>query len=303
MRFIKIKNLPEGFVIADKNLEKLYPYLLKREKFVIEPGEESKNIYTYFDILKNLPADTEQIVAFGGGVVGDLAGFVASTFKRGVSLIHVPTTLLAMVDSSVGGKTGANLGGKKNYVGTFYSGDILIDTSFLKSLPEKEFKNGIAEIVKCGILFGKPCLERLKIGINKDDRDLKEIIKNCVKLKLDVVKKDLKDKNYRHVLTFGHTIGHGIELLAGLKHGEAVSIGMVKEAELGESLGLIEKGTSKKIENILKINDLPFEFPDIDAEKVVDLIKKDKKGRLVFAFSKDDFKVRVGEDKVRAVLK
>ncbi len=288
------QGLPKGFIITDRNIAKIYSSLInKREKFVINPGEKSKNFANYKKILECLcKSDVNQIIALGGGVVGDLAGFVASTYKRGISLIHIPTSFLAMVDSSIGGKTGINLNENKNYVGTFYQPDaVLIDPLFLKTLPKEEFRNGLAEVIKYSMVFGKPNLDNVN-----------DIIKECCKIKMKVVKKDERDKGYRHVLNFGHTIGHGIELLGKLKHGEAISIGMVKETELGELLGYVKKGRSEELKEILKLNHLPTKMPNINVDKIIELMKKDKKGSLVFAFNKKDYNVRVSEEIVRKVI-
>lgn len=197
-----------------------------------------------------------------------------------------------MVDSSIGGKTGINLDEKKNYVGTFYQPDaILIDPLFLKTLPKEEFRNGIAEVIKYYGVFGKPNFDSVV-----------EIIKECCEIKVNVVEKDEKDKGYRHVLNFGHTIGHGIELLSKLKHGEAIAIGMVKEAELGELLGYVKKGKSEELKKILKLHGLPIEMPNLNINKIIGLIKKDKKGSLVFAFNKKYYNIKVDEEIVRQVI-
>ncbi len=228
---VKNEGLPEGFVITDSNVYKEYKDLIKNPKFVLESGETSKSLDYYNSIMKKLyRLNEEKIISFGGGVVGDLAGFVASTYKGGAELTQVPTTLLAMIDSSIGGKNGVNYSGIKNRIGTIYQPKkILIDSLFLETLPDEEFKNGVAEIVKYGYLFGQPSLERLRRGISKKDNDLEEIIFNCCQTKTEVVEKDVFDKNYRHVLNLGHTLGHGIELLCGLSHGKAISIGIAKE--------------------------------------------------------------------------
>ena len=226
---IKNRFLPNGFVITDKNLFQNYEDIIGDKGFVIEPGEKSKSTEIFLEIINKLN-DADKIVAFGGGVVGDLAGFVASIYKRGIKLIQVPTTLLAMIDSSIGGKNGINLNKRKNYLGTIYQPEkIFIDPSFLETLSIKEFRNGIAEIIKYSILFGKPSLQRIEEGIRISDLDLPQIIYQCCLIKTEVVEQDEKDKNYRHVLNFGHTIGHALELVYHLTHGEAISIGMIKE--------------------------------------------------------------------------
>ncbi len=303
---IKDRGLPKGFIVTDSNIYKEYTTLLYNRKFmIINAGEDSKNLDNYkrtINALKNGYATS--IIAFGGGMVGDLAGFAASTYKRGVEFIQVPTTLLAMIDSSIGGKNGVNYGCIKNKIGTIYQPKkILIDPLFLETLSKEEFKNGVAEIIKYGYLFGQPISGRLKKGVSKKDSDLEEIIWKCCKIKNNVVEIDVFDKSYRHVLNFGHTIGHAIELLGKLKHGEAISIGMVKELELGERIGIINKGNSKKIEYLLKKNNLPVELPsNLNKEKVIENINQDKKGSFVFALNKNNYNVKIDESVVSDML-
>ena len=300
---IQQKGLPEGFVITDANIFKYYKGLIGDNGFVIKAGEKSKSQETYLDIIDKLNNE-DKIIAFGGGVVGDLAGFVASTYKRGITLIQIPTSLLAMVDSSIGGKNGINLGERKNYLGTIYQPEkILIDPTFLETLPIEEFKNGVAEIIKYGILFEEPELQRLEKKINRSDTDLAKIIFQCCLIKTQIVEEDEKDKGYRHILNFGHTIGHALELLYNLSHGEAISIGMIKELKLGIDLGIIKKDNLIQIENIFTINGLPVDLPrDINVNRVIELIKQDKKGSLIFAFDKENYQVNVREEDIRRIL-
>ncbi len=291
------KGLPEGFIISDTNVARVYKNLIKgrKEIFLIKPGEKSKSFESYRKIIDKLSKIGENaVVAFGGGVVGDLAGFVASTYKRGIDFIQIPTTLLAMVDSSIGGKNGINLGIKKNYLGTIYQPKkILVDPLFLKTLPEKELKNGIAEIIKYFAVFGKPKKDKL---IN--------LIIECCKIKVKVIEKDEQDKGYRHVLNFGHTIGHAIELVCKLSHGEAISIGMAKELNLGEKIGLVEKGKAEKIKKLLLANRLPIEFPkNSNPKEILKILKADKKGKFVFAFDNKNYDIQLDERIVRDALK
>ena len=298
-----LKNgLPLGFVITDEKIFEEYGFLIKGKKFVIKSGEESKSIEKYVEILKNL-GNIDTIIAFGGGVVGDLAGFVASTYKRGINFIQVPTSLTAMVDSSIGGKNGVNLCNKKNYVGTFYQpNETLIDPLFLKSLSKKEFSNGIAEVIKYRVLFGKPSLQRRVKRISLND-NLKELISICVKLKMKVVKEDEKDLGYRHILNFGHTIGHAFELVYKMSHGEAISIGMVAEMGLGKTKGLFSEEKISKTKNLLEVNGLPTKFPkDFDVEEILDSLKFDKKGEFVFSFDRYHYDTKFSEDEVRNFL-
>jgi 3-dehydroquinate synthase len=301
------RKLPGGFVITDKNVFKNYKRLIEQSGnryFVIKSGENSKSIETYAKIIKNLK-DDNRIISFGGGVVGDIAGFVASTYKRGVPLIQVPTTLLAMVDSSIGGKNGINLKKKKNYLGTIYQPKmVLIDPLFLETLPLNEFRNGIAEIIKYGMIFNKPLLKRIEKKLNATDEDLERIIACCCKIKAKVVELDEQDKGYRHTLNFGHTIGHALELLHNLKHGQAISIGMIKEAELGKRLGLIKDEEINLLRRALNINGLQTELPrGADIDKIIELMKADKKGPLVFALSQKHPSIKIDIGLVGDILK
>lgn len=301
------RKLPGGFVITDKNVFKNYKRLIEQSGnryFVIKSGENSKSIETYAKIIKNLK-DDDRIISFGGGVVGDIAGFVASTYKRGVPLIQVPTTLLAMVDSSIGGKNGINLKKKKNYLGTIYQPKmVLIDPLFLETLPLNEFRNGIAEIIKYGMIFNKPLLKRIEKKLNATDEDLERIIACCCKIKAKVVELDEQDKGYRHTLNFGHTIGHALELLHNLKHGQAISIGMIKEAELGKRLGLIKDEEINLLRRALNINGLQTELPrGADIDKIIELMKADKKGPLVFALSQKHPSIKIDIGLVGDILK
>lgn len=295
------KNLPEGFIITDTNVFKVYKKLINTSKgFVIKAGEQSKTGETYIEIAKHLPKDTKKVIALGGGVVGDLAGFTASTYKRGIPLIQIPTTLLAMVDSSIGGKNGVNLGEKKNYLGTIYQPEkILIDIEFLKTLPEAEFSNGVAEIIKYGAIKDLILLERLQSRLSINDEDLEEIIIKCINIKKHFVEQDEKDENIRRALNFGHTIGHALELLHNLPHGQAISIGMVYESRL---LPLNEDKTNKII-TALKVNGLPTKLPKgADIDRIIELMKADKKGELTFASNETSYNLQINENFLREVL-
>jgi len=310
-RLVTNEVLPAGFVITDKNILKHYYSLLTDNgamKFsqIIGSGEDNKSLENYNKIIEKISGleHADRIIALGGGVVGDLSGFIASTSKRGIPLIHVPTTLLAMVDSSIGGKNGVNVGKIKNYAGTIYQPEeVLIDPLFLKTLPEREFRSGLAEVVKYTYLFRGPLLDRLQQRVLPKHEDIESIIYNSCKNKVDVVEKDEFDKDYRHCLNFGHTIGHAIELPYGLSHGEAISIGMVKEAELAIMLGIIKSKDAKVLKNILEIQGLPTEFPrSFNPSKVLKIMKADKKGKFVFAFNSENYKVQVDEKTVNEFL-
>ena len=260
---------------------------------IIPDGEKYKTFDTIkkiFDMLLEKNMDrSSTIIVLGGGVVGDIGGFVASTLKRGISLIHIPTSLIAQVDSSIGGKTGFDHPLGKNMIGTFYQPDtVLIDIRKLLTLPEKEFKNGLAEVIKYGItkdatLFDM--LERKKVEIlNRDIELLSKIVTRCVKIKKEVVEEDEKEeKGIREVLNYGHTIGHIIETLSGYSkysHGEAVAMGMVKEAELALKENLLNKNDFSRIKNLIEKYELPSAIPkSIKNDEMKKCVAQDKKVR------------------------
>jgi 3-dehydroquinate synthase len=218
--------------------------------------------------------------------------------------MQVPTSLLAMVDSSIGGKGALNEDGIKNHKRVIYQPKkVLIDPLFLETLPDEEFRNGLAEVIKYAYIFGKPSLERLNLIVSKQDKDIEEIIFQCCQNKTEVIEKDVNDKGYRHCLNFGHTIGHAIELLYNLRHGEAISIGMVKELELGKIIGMVGERRIEEIKKALTASGLPIEFPyQVNLDKVLENMKYDKKGEFVFAFDKDGYNVKLDEKIVRSFL-
>jgi len=208
---------------------------------------------------------------------------------------------LAMVDSSIGGKNGVNIGNRKNCLGTIYQPtDVLMDLRFLNSLPIQEFRNGVAEMVKYGFVFDVPELKR-RIAPTED---LKTVIATCCQLKMRVVEKDEKDRGCRHALNFGHTVGHAIELLFGLRHGEAISIGMVKERIWAEQAGIVGQ-ESQQLISVLNANGLPVEMPVGRMDEIVGLMRMDKKnvnGKIVLAIDEDNWCVEADEESLRKVL-
>jgi 3-dehydroquinate synthase len=227
------------------------------------------------------------IVALGGGVVGDLAGFVAATFNRGIPFIQIPTTLVGMVDSAIGGKTGINHPAGKNFIGAFQQpAAIYIDVDYLKTLPAPHFNSGMAEVVKSGAiadsrLFGT--LERhLDRVMARDPDTLSRVIEACCRIKVRVVASDPRESNRRQVLNFGHTIGHALESLARYRmvHGEAVSIGMVAEARLAQRLGFLSATAVERIETLLRRIGLPVRIPArFRPRDIVAAAHRDKKAR------------------------
>lgn len=287
----KIKKI---FFITDENVLKLYEKVINMFKdklictWVIKPGEESKNIKTVIDIYGELlkcEADRKTaILTLGGGVVGDIGGFVASTFMRGMKLVHIPTSLMAQCDSSIGGKNGFNIEGVKNVVGTFYQPTFVFSNiNFLKTLNETEFKSGMAEVIKYGMIYDNQLfkyIEENKNSIIKREPDrLMHIIHECIRIKGDIVKNDEYDTGYRNILNFGHTIGHGIESAShfDISHGEAVAVGMIIESYISEKLGYLDSASRERLYNLLDYFGLS-QFPrGIKRKSVIEFIKNDKK--------------------------
>jgi shikimate kinase/3-dehydroquinate synthase len=260
----------------------------------IAPGERHKNLLrakTLYHELVRLKTDRKtSLIALGGGVIGDLGGFVASTYMRGIPFIQIPTTLLAQVDSSVGGKTGVDLPDGKNLVGTFYQPQyVLIDPNTLLSLPGRQWRNGMAEILKYGITLDTGLWKRLQIqqGIRPSRRnpervmDWLPVIGKCVQLKAKLVQEDEKDLiGRRAVLNFGHTVGHAVESVLGYHswlHGEAVAAGMVVEAEIGRRLGITPSSAVEELMNALQHYGLPVRLPALPADDLLQTMQKDKK--------------------------
>lgn len=261
------KNIPDQYIneVASQAKESLI--------YKIEPGEKSKNIEVYKDIMnymiENEFVRSDAIVAMGGGVVGDISAFVASTYMRGIDFYNIPTSLLAQVDSSIGGKTAIDFCGIKNIIGSFYQPKgVLIDVSVLKTLPEREINNGMAEIIKIAAIQSKDLFSLLE-NEQRTKRTIMPIIDEAVKLKKIIVEKDEKESGFRRVLNFGHTIGHAIEesCEGKLLHGECVALGM---------LYFSSKEAREKIISLLKKYDLPYSY-EINKEKVLELIMHDKK--------------------------
>jgi 3-dehydroquinate synthase len=234
------------------------------------------------------------VVAVGGGVIGDLAGFVAATFARGLRFCQIPTTLLAQVDSSVGGKTGINLPGAKNMVGAFWQPAlVVIDTQTLNTLPAREYVSGLAEVVKYGVALDAPFFAYLEEHIEslllRDPLVLRTVIARCCELKARVVESDERETSgARAVLNYGHTFAHALEAVTGygqLLHGEAVSIGMVCAARLAEHIGRIRGPLMERQQQLLSALQLPTVLPAVSAEAMLQAMAHDKKvehGRLRF---------------------
>ena len=269
--------------VSGLHINYLTQYLKTKELYIITlpDGEEYKNMDSINYALNRLfDAKFDRnsyIIAFGGGVIGDMSGFAASVFLRGIRFIQIPTTLLAMVDSSVGGKTGINNKYGKNLIGSFYQPQaVYIDTLFLSTLEKREFAAGMAEVIKMAVMFDKKFFENLK----NETLKIEEIIKRSVEIKADVVNQDEKERGIRSVLNYGHTFAHVIENITNYKthlHGEAVAIGMVMANELAVELGLLSKEEAKKIKNLLERHNLPTYFEIKDVEEFYNHFFLDKK--------------------------
>lgn len=296
-----IKEVYKGnrvIVVTDTNLERIYGQELKNNLeqngfetrfIVIEAGEKSKNFSSllpiYNDLLEFKLTRSDLIIAFGGGVVGDLGGFVASTFLRGVNFIQIPTSLLAQVDSSVGGKVAVDLDAGKNLVGSFYHPKrVLIDTDILTTLEEKFFNDGLGEVIKYGCIKDRDLFDKLEKF--KDKKELKEnieeIIYTCCDIKRQVVENDERDTGERMLLNFGHTLAHAIEKFYNFEtysHGEAVAIGMYQISVASEEKSLTEKGCAQRIKTMLEKYELPFECDAMKKgnDDLLEAIRLDKK--------------------------
>jgi 3-dehydroquinate synthase len=265
-------------VITDKNVAPLYLKNVKQSlagsgvevhSIIVPSGEREKSLHRadaiYAELLQRKIERQSTIVALGGGVVGDLAGFIASTYQRGIHFVQVPTTLLAQFDSSVGGKVGVNHTLGKNMVGTFYQPDFVVaDIAALQTLPRREMVCGLGEVIKYGVIrdrkFFSYTVRHIDAIIAKDPEILLRIVAECCRMKADIVSRDEREKNLRAILNFGHTVGHALEHAGGyrlLKHGEAILLGMVAETFAALRLGMISPMDAGRIENAVLSVPLP----------------------------------------------
>lgn len=290
-------------VVISEKVEKLYGKALsfeKSEKFILKDGEKEKNFKNYKKILERALklqlTRKDTVIAIGGGVVGDLAGFAAATYMRGINFIQVPTTLLACVDSSVGGKTGIDTSFGKNLIGSFYQPSaVFINTNFLQTLDDRQFKTGMGEVVKYAFIE-KSCRSEEELNLtnfltentekilSRSLRTLESLIEICVKLKISVVQKDEKESGLRKILNFGHTYGHAVEKFTNYKkytHGEAIVKGMEFAFNLAVKRNLIDKNYKFFADDVIK----KFGFksiPDYPLEKLAKLMKMDKKAEFEY---------------------
>ena len=288
-------------IISDANVGPLYaPEVVKGfggqavEVLTFTPGESNKTRETWAGLTDQMLARgfgrDSAVIAVGGGVVGDLAGFVAATFMRGIPVIQVPTTLMAMVDAAIGGKTAVDTPSGKNLVGVFHPpAAIVVDPQVLATLPLNELRAGFAEILKHGVIADEPYFRRVAGGAKKllakggpESDTMFSAIVPSIEIKARIVSRDEREEGLRKTLNFGHTIGHAIELVSGysLLHGEAVAIGMALEGRLAERAGVAEPGTADAIVGALRAFSLPTTFPDsFESDAVIAAMGSDKKAR------------------------
>jgi 3-dehydroquinate synthase len=294
-------------LITDANVDDLYSEPVSDalqeagaqiDILVVEAGEQSKAGEVAADLWEQLldqGADRKTVVvALGGGVVGDLAGFVAATFTRGLRFVQIPTTLLAQVDSSVGGKVGINLPGGKNMVGAFWQPrGVLVDVNVLQSLPVREYRAGLAEVVKYGVIQDEKFFTYLEENIGqvnkRDPATLTYIVERCCRLKADVVEQDEREETgLRSILNYGHTFCHAFEAATGyekLLHGEGVAIGMMCAARLAERMGRVDEVFVQRQRKLLEAFGMALDVPDVDHDEMIELMYRDKKverGKLRF---------------------
>nr|WP_254053447.1 3-dehydroquinate synthase [Singulisphaera sp. GP187] len=260
---------------------------------VMPPGESTKSLdcaADLFDELVRIRADRHTVVvALGGGVIGDLAGFVAASYARGLPLLMVPTTLLAQVDSSVGGKVGVNHPRAKNIIGAFHQPvAVWIDTESLRTLSDREYRCGLAEVIKYGVILDADFFSFLEQSVDailaREPAALRHIVAHSCQLKADVVSKDEREETgLRAVLNYGHTVAHAIESVAGYggryHHGEAVAVGMVVETRLAEHLGWVDSATTERVETLVKRYGLPVSAPELDRDALIEAMTRDKKNQ------------------------
>jgi 3-dehydroquinate synthase len=256
----------------------------------VPAGEKYKTLETAAGLYDKLTgAFVERatpLLALGGGVIGDLAGFVAATYMRGLPLVQLPTTLLAMVDSSIGGKTAVDRGRLKNIVGAFYQPRMVVaDIGTLSTLRENELANGLAEVIKSAAIRSASLFRFLEINLDKARERYPEVLEDMVletaRIKAEIVEKDEKEEGLREILNFGHTVGHAIEAVSGfgLKHGQAVAIGMMAAARISCRMGILDEREFARLEAVIRQAGLPVALPELDGEKVIEVMRHDKKVR------------------------
>jgi 3-dehydroquinate synthase len=315
----KLRIGKDAVIITNSNLQKRFGKIIKNSlkgygisyKFCVVPdSEKAKSFSCCLGLIDKISKYDSQkqifLIALGGGVIGDLVGFVASIYKRGISYIQIPTTLLAQIDSSIGGKTAIDLPVAKNLVGAFYQPQaVIIDPCLLKSLPKKQLRSGMAEVIKYAIIKDKFLFSLLKNNhkkiISLDKKFIGFIEKRCIAIKVKIVQQDEKEKKaIRTILNFGHTIGHAIESAGRYlkySHGQAIGIGMVCAAEIAFNLKLLTKNDLHKIIQLIKLYKLPTKIKGIKLNKIMACLVKDKK----FIQGKNRFVLPLAIGRVRVV--
>lgn len=288
----QIANLPDcDIIVTDENIA---PHHLAKVKqaigrnvpsVILPAGEEHKNLETvsllWKSFLDNRLDRKSTVIALGGGVIGDLSGFAASTYMRGINWISIPTTLLSMVDASLGGKTGFDLPEGKNLIGSFHPPKlVLADPSLLLTLTERELGSGMAEVVKHGIVSDPELFSLCSNGLDWVKNNLDEIVKRAMAVKIKIIEADPYEKGFRAALNLGHTVGHAVELVSkfNLRHGEALAIGMVVEAKYAEQMGIAPKGLADKIAETTSALRLPIHIPEeMPRAEIIRAMRVDKK--------------------------
>lgn len=313
-----LERLPSrALFVVDRNVYESWPvlreYIQDKRVYLLDASEsrktleETENLYEF--LFKH--QTVEPLVAIGGGITGDLAGYASATFKRGIPLILLPTTLLAMCDSTVGGKCGVNYKGVKNYIGTFKKPDeIFICTEFLTTLPERHLKSGMGEILKYGLIGEEPILSLLEKEISLQNLQARPYVEMGLKIKIDVVSRDFFDRGQRNVLNFGHNIAHGLEAVypKALTHGEAVALGLLTELKLSEELFGLRSDIRTQTRSIMERFGMVTAVEDLPVEKLLDYIKKDKKNDDFLRFTLlsevgcPEIKQSVAEERIRSAL-
>jgi 3-dehydroquinate synthase len=283
------------FILTDENtneycLPKLLSHLATEipiEIIEIESGEANKNLQTcteIWSILSDFGADRKSVmINLGGGVITDMGGFIASTFKRGIDFVNIPTTLLGMVDASIGGKNGVDLGVLKNQIGTFNDPELLIiDSEYLSTLSNREMISGLAEMLKHGLIYDKNYWKKFRSISDIDFSELDALLYRSIEIKNEIVTQDPKEKGIRKALNFGHTLGHAIESSyleseTPLLHGEAIAIGMIMEAFISKEKGLLTATEFLEIKTTLKSIYVEVEIDEKTQNKIIELLIHDKK--------------------------
>ena len=328
---IECKKLALGkkcIVITDRNVGPLYSRFavehlnkagFETHEIRIPAGETAKNLTVVEDCYNKFAEQQIErksfVLALGGGVVGDLAGFVGATYLRGLAFVQVPTTLLSQVDSSVGGKVGVNLRAGKNLVGAFYQPRLVIcDLDVLKSLPDREFRAGLAEVIKYGIIHDASLFRNLERNLGavlrRDPRVLARIIARCCEIKAEVVGQDETESGLRAILNFGHTIGHGLEAISGYGkylHGEAISIGQIVAARLSQKLFGLPASESERIRSLFAASGLPVsvKLTKVQMDRLFAAMKLDKKvsaGEVKFVLARKIGQVEFGQSVPRSII-